>query len=409
MTTGKNPIQRWRFHWRWVVALTLAYFALLGSAIWATVVFDLKLATGFGFFRYPSLWALQLTALYYAVPFVLAFAGGFLMRPFWRHFWATVIAIFAIHGAYSAVAFGLHTAYASEWSRDLSATQGAHWRIESMDHAFVDENGDGLFEDIRLVAQLDRGSLPPADYEARALLSGDTQSWAPQATAKFTVTEARQAPIKIVFELNPHRLKDIAGELEFDVAVKLTRRKELSREGAVKLALCRWAAFCPTGIEGRDPAIRAEWIEMGPQEKVLRFTFPKDRIQRRQVILRKYLGDRGRDFDGDGLFEELVVTIEFDSIYAGPVFFQTYLTNAETFLPTYESRLTKGIIAFDYVIDGEHLRRLGGDGPYRIKNFIMMNNTPYCPQVQCSYENQPIFSVRLSPYTTGSYRADDFE
>ena len=414
MTAGKNPIQRWRFHWRWVVALTLAYFAVLGAAIWATYFFDLKLTESSGFFHFPTLWALQLTALYYAIPIVIAFAGGVLMRPFWHHFWAIVIAIFAIHGVYSAVAFGLRSAYVSEWTADLAATRDADWRVESMDHDFVDKNGDGLFEDIRLMAQLDPGSLPPAGYEATALLSEHTRPLLPQVPEKFMVTGARRTSIEIVFEFGAARLTDMTKEAETDVAVMLNRRKEVNREGTVRLALCRWAAFCPTNIGGYDPVIVTEWIELGSQENVHRFTFPRDKIQRPQVIFRDYLGDRGRDLDGDGLFDELVISMALDSIYEGPIYFQAFidhasLSGARKLLPTFESKLEKGSVNFEYVIDGEQLRRLGGKGPYTLKTFIMMNNSPYCPQVQCPHKNKPLFTVYLSPYTTGSYRAEQFE
>ena len=157
-----------------------------------------------------------------------------------------------------------------------------------------------------------------------------------------------------------------------------------------------------------------EWIELGPQENVHRFTFPRDKIQRPQVIFRDYLGDHGRDLDGDGLFDELVISMALDSIYEGPVYFQAFidyasLSGARKLLPTFESKLEKGSVNLDYVINGEQLRRLGGNGPYTLKTFIMMNNTPYCPQVQCPNKNKPIFTVYLSPYTTGSYRAEQFE
>jgi hypothetical protein len=40
---------------------------------------------------------------------------------------------------------------------------------------------------------------------------------------------------------------------------------------------------------------------------------------------------------------------------------------------------------------------------------ILMNNSPYCPGGVCPPPNLPKFSVYLDGYTTGPYRAAQFE
>ena len=132
-------------------------------------------------------------------------------------------------------------------------------------------------------------------------------------------------------------------------------------------------------------------------------------IQREHVIFRGFAGDFGRDLDGNGLFEELVVALVVDSIHDGPVFFQAEIRAPFRALLHHETRSTKGARKLEFVIDGTALRRAGRDGPYELGGMVLTNNSPYCPGGVCPAPNLPKFSVYLDDYTTGHYRADQFE
>lgn len=401
--------------WRWAAALTAAYFAVLLVAIGATLWLDLKISTE-GWFSVPTSWALFLYTLYYGMPFVAAFAAGVLLRPFRVHFLAVLCIIFAMHGVYSGIVATLHASYSNDWARDVEATERADWRIVAFSHALEDADADDLIDGVKLTARLDPGSLPPGDYSLSAELGPakpSTSAIAPVraiTSADFQLTAESREPFDIELTLGVGGVKRLAVHDEIEARLVATRWKHRDEKGKSLIAFCRWAAFfCRTSFAGNARAPDKDLIKLAPSDATLRFSIPLGAVQRKRVVFQSFAGDHGRDLDGDGLFDELVITLKLDSIYQGPVFFQAYLANAGTFLPIYESRLDKGNVAFNYVIDGALLRGLDGDGPYTIKNFIMMNNSPYCPQGQCPHENQPMFSVYLDSYTTESYRAEQFE
>ncbi len=82
--------------WRVVALASALYFAALIALIAATVVFDIDLAQGEGWFRLPSGWSLLLAAMYYAAPVAVATVVGYLRRPLRKNLVATVPVIFAV-------------------------------------------------------------------------------------------------------------------------------------------------------------------------------------------------------------------------------------------------------------------------------------------------------------------------
>lgn len=400
--------------WRWVVGGLLAYVALLAAAAVATLVFRLPLASGGGFLVLPSAWGLFLIALMYGGPLILALVTATLKRPFWPHFLVVVGLAVALQVLYGGAALALRGLAAQDWTAEIAATERAAWGIDEIAVATEDENDDGLVERVTLTLRLDPMSLPAGDYALRAALrpaSTAGLSGAPTAAAGRDLALAGDAtPFEVTLALSPKRVAAVAAEGETALRVDLDRWMTVPPATERLLQVCAWAAlFCPTRISGYDPVIQRHVVQLPVRTARLRIDLPPERVRRDQVTFRRFLGDRGRDSDGDGRYDALVIAVELESLYQGPLYAQAYLDAAQRSLPTFESRIARGRVAFEYVVDGATLARLARDGPYRLTDFYLMNNTPVCPQVQCPNDNKPMFSLRLPSYTTGAYRAADFE
>lgn len=405
---------RHEIHWRWVTACVLAYLATLAAAIAATVIFELPLTSSGGFLVFPSAWGFFLVALMYAVPLALALVAATLRRPFWPNFLAVVGVVFVLHVLHGGAATALRGLRALDWKADVAATEAADWTIKRIDVVNEDDDGDGLVDRVALNLRIDPRSLPAGDYALRVgLRPAGMQgvSGAPTAGGgrEFTLGDDA-APFDLVLALSPKRVAAVAAANETSLRFDLTRWMTVPADTEALLQVCAWAAlFCPTRLSGYDPVIRQTAIQLPSLATRRTLDLPPERVQRDQVVFQRYLGDRGRDDDGDGRFDALVIAMELDSIWDGPIYAQAYLDVAQRFLPTFESRMGRGVVEFEYAIDGATLSRLGRDGPYRVTDLYLLNNTPLCPQVQCPNDNRPMFSLRLPNYTTGFYRAADFE
>ena len=167
--------------------------------------------------------------------------------------------------------------------------------------------------------------------------------------------------------------------------------------------------MAPSSRGGSDPAIHEEILTLRRFENLGEVALAPAKIQRKHVIFKGFAGDFGRDLDGNGLFDELVVVLEVDTIHDGPIFFQAEVRAPFRALLHHETRSTKGAARLEFVIDGTAIKRTGRDGPYQLGGMYLLNNSPYCPGGVCAAPNLPKFSVALGRYTTKPYRAEQFE
>ena len=397
---------------RRAVALACAlYFAALIALIAATVVFDIDLAQGEGWFRLPTGWSLLLAAMYYAAPIAVAAVVGYLRRPMRKHFVATVTVIFAVHAAYSVAVAGMRLATVKVWRADIEQSHEARPVVAEFGHRFVDDDDDGLVNRVVLEGRLDADHLPFGAYTLYARASHGGAPGVGFGYAEVVVAIDAEQVHEFAYEVDARYLRDLAEAGPFDIHLGLSRHFTVSpTTGKRIVALCRSAAFlCPTSRLGYDPVLYDDIVEIARFDAVDTVALAPETIQRNQLVFMRYLGDTGRDDDGDGLFDALIVSIELDSIYAGPLYIQAQIAGAASGHVQQTSPIGKGIGQFDVVLDGGRLRALGRDGPYTLGAFALLNNDPYCPGGACVIENRPVFTVYLDAYTTKAYRAEQFE
>ena len=396
--------------WRTVALASALYFAALIALIAATVAFDIDLARGEGWFRLPSGWSLLLAAMYYAAPVAVAAVVGYLRRPLRHNFVATVAVIFAVHAAYGVAVAGMRLATVKVWQADIGQSLAALPAVAEFGHRFVDDDDDGLVNRVILAGRLDADQLPFGVYTLYARASQGGAPGVGFGYAEVVVAIDAEQVHEFAYEVDARYLRELADAGPFDIHLGLSRHFTVSPTGKRIVALCRWAAFfCPTSRLGYDPVLYDDIVEIARFDAVDTIALAPETIQRKQLVFLRFLGDRGRDIDGDGLFDALVISLELDSIYSGPIYFQAQLVGVAIGVLEQTTSIGKGIVRLDFVIDGKRLRELAADGPYTLMPFVLFNNTSYCPGGTCVNENQPMFTLYLGPYTTGPYRAAQFE
>lgn len=413
MTADRDgqPGGRGRLRLGAAVLVASIYTLCLVALVAATLAFDIPLAEGEGFLVFPSLWGLFVEFGYYGAPLVTAAGFGWFCRPFPRNFLAVLTVIVLSQGIYSVGAMALRDARAADLAEDARASAAAIQGLRAYEHRLDDANGDGLIERIVLSGEIEVAGLPPGDYAVAAQLS-QAASDAPLhfSQTRLALPVGASAPVAFTIALSARRFQEVAGDGPLEVSLEVTKDRRLSRRDRTILTLCAWAPyFCATTRLGLDRAIYDRVLSLKRFEAVGRVALAATEIQREQVIFKGFAGDFGRDLDGNGRFDELVVALELDSIYQGPIFFQAQIQAPFQAILHHETRIAAGQDRLEFVIDGAALSQASLDGPYDLGVFVLMNNDPYCPGGVCPPANLPKFSVYLDSYTTGSYRAGQFE
>lgn len=390
------------------------YFAALVALAAITLGFDIPLSEGEGFLVFPSPWSLFVTFAYYLAPPLIALGFGWRARPFRRHALALWLAIVAVQGGYSLAITLLRADLVADWKADRLASAAAIHGLAEVSHRLHDDDGDGLTDRVALDGRVQTRGLPPGDYEITAILTeappGQRRRIA--GPMNFPRSSSASGPLDLAFsfDLPAPRLGDLAAAGPMPFHVEVTKSRHPDDDTRRILTLCAWAPFaCATSRGGGDPDVHDEILTLRRFENLGEIALAPDTIQRKHVIFKGFAGDFGRDLDGNGLFDELVIILEIDSIHDGPIFFQAEVRRPFQALLHHQTRSAKGDRRLEFVIDGTAISRVGRDGPFELGAMVLMNNSPYCPGGVCPAPNLPKFSVYLDSYTTGSYRAAQFE
>jgi hypothetical protein len=396
-----------------LLVLGLYLVALVALAA-VTLSLDIPLTAGEGFFVFPTPWSLFLEFAYYLAPALIALGFGWRVRPLARHALALYLAILLVQGGYSAIVIALRAELVADWDADARASAAAIHDLAEAGHQFHDDDGDGLIDRVALDGRVRTGGLPPGDYQVTAILTeappGQQRRIA--GPMKFARGRSASGPLDLAFtfDLDAARLGGLAVAGPMTLGVEIAKSRSPGAHARTILTLCAWAPFaCPTPRGSGDPDIHDEVLSLRRFGDLGEVALAPAEIQRKQVIFKGFAGDFGRDLDGNGLFDELVVVIEVDSIHDGPIFFQAEIRAPFRALLHHQTRSTKGAARLEMVIDGTAIQRAGRDGPFELGGMILMNNSPYCPGGVCPAPNLPKFSLYLDSYTTGPYRAEQFE
>jgi hypothetical protein len=415
MTAGDtNPALPGRLRLGALLLVLGLYLAALLGLVAVTLAFEIPLAEGEGFLVFPSPWSLLLGFAYYLAPPLIALGFGWRLRPFARHALGLYLAILLVQGGYSLVVTLLHADLAADWEADRRASSAAIHELAEAGHQLHDDDGDGLIDRVALDGRVRTLGLPPGDYRIAAILTEAPPGRQRRSAGpmKFPRGSGASGPLDLAFafDLRAPGLGELAAAGPMTLHVEVTKSRRPDGHARTILRLCAWAPFaCPTSRAGLDGAIHDEILTLRRFENLGEVALAPAEIQRKHVIFKGFAGDFGRDLDGNGSFDELVVALEVDSIHDGPIFFQAEIRAPFQALLHHETRSTKGATRLELVIDGTAIARAGRDGPYELGGMVLMNNSPYCPGGVCPPPNLPKFSVTLGSYTTGPYRAAQFE
>jgi hypothetical protein len=395
------------------------YFVALVGLVAVTLALEIPLSEGEGFLVFPSPWSLLLGFSYYLAPPLIALGFGWLLRPFARNALTLWLAILLVQGGYSLAAIMLRAGLAADWEADRLASSAAIHKLVEAGHELHDDDGDGLIDRVALDGRVRTLGLPQGDYRVTAILTeappGQRRRSAgpmkfPRGASASNSKASGPLDLAFAFDLSASGLRELAAAGPMTLQVEVAKWRRPDDTARTILTLCAWAPFaCPTSHSGRDPAIHQEILILRRFENLGEVALAPADIQRQHVIFKGFAGDFGRDLDGNGLFDELVVVLEVDTIHDGPIFFQAEIRAPFQALLHHQTRSTKGAERLEFVIDGTAIKRAGLDGPYELSGMYLLNNSPYCPGGVCAAPNLPKFSVRLGRYTTGPYRAEQFE
>ncbi len=388
------------------------YFASLVVLIFLTVVCKFKLYSRMEWFGFPTAWGWLLMAWFYVVPFIFGAGGGFLLKPFIRNFVVITALIFSFHSVYTFFAFSLRSGYLMTLEAEAQASRRSELSLKSLTHKYQDENGDGLVDRVAMVGHWELKTDSPGGYLAALYLVQNNRLVAGGSIGQQKLDMEAQGTrgFDFAFSINPVNIKDALSSGPVEVHLDLKKSIPVSGAGKSILAFCRWAPFLDrTGFEGEDPEIYQTLLSIVNFHRIDVLVLDPAEIQRDQVIFVRYINDVARDLDGNGLYDELLVSLLVDSIYSGPIYYSLQEESHPEIFFQNKTSIAKGADVIHLVIDGTDLKKLGKDGPYRLTNVNVLNNDPYCPSGKCDLKNLPVFTLYLPKYVTQAYELNKFE
>lgn len=145
---------------------------------------------------------------------------------------------------------------------------------------------------------------------------------------------------------------------------------------------------------------------MLPLESDYTWTFTTGTAEYPAVRIIRVVSDAGRDKDGDGLYDELVLTLEVEILDPASDWWCSYNLNGQLrdkygenidWTSAIPGSLGIGVWAIDLVFDGNKIAGHGVDGPYEIKSLYIYDD--------CDLNRYHAFG---QPYRTYPYQANAF-
>jgi hypothetical protein len=391
--------------------ITVVYYLALLGLVWLTIASDAPLAGGEG---PPAsrLWLKIIVFYFYVLPPVLAVILGIIFRPFWPNFRNFLVTVFVIHGLYSFGISVIRHQYLMQRLAEFDAGPSSEIQLKSLRHELTDKYGDGVLNQLDIFAEIDLSQLQPGRYSLKAaLVKGNAPvAHGDLAAPAFDVAAGASGNLSFHFVSDFAAVNPSYQEMVLNVDFQLMKEFTADHQWERILAFSRWAPFFrETGWDGSDLQFGntfrriAEWVSA---DKIVYQPYGQAGAP---IEFARFADDFGRDEDKDGFFDYLVITLDVSSHYAGPLYVQAYLATAlyPLYFPT---QVEKGLQTIEYVVGGDYLYELAGDGPYHFEDFEISNEDPGCQDKDCRSKPRVPFRVNIeTPYKTKQYSKDQFE
>ncbi|MCK5581467.1 MAG: hypothetical protein KAJ18_09375 [Candidatus Omnitrophica bacterium] len=390
--------------------IIVVYYLTLLSIVGVVLKFDIFPLLGPELSSRFTPWHVLLMFLYYVVPFILAIVFGFVCRPFWKNVRNFIVAVLVVHGSYSFCVFAYRYSYLQELEELEYQRQMAELGIVSVSHKIQDSDQDGRVDGVDFYVQFDMSKYPTGDYVVYATLTQNRNPLPDNRISayKFTNSDNTSKRYRIQFHVDPQKYEPYYARGAFEFNLGVQGIKEVDAEGRQVLAFARWAPFfSSTSWYGQDPEIRGGVIDLDGVACIDEFSIMPIRMQTNEVVFSEFVDDFGRDTNGDGKYDELVVAFNVESKYVGQVFIQT-LVEGSADLIVIEKELKKGKNLVEIKVPVEYLYKLGEDGPYTFLGFQVSNQPFECEGAECFKSIKKPFAVYFNGYITKDYALMDF-
>lgn len=388
--------------------IIVIYCFCVAALVWIVLKYQVSFAPGLPDTVY---WLSLVRFIYYVLPVFLAVIFGLVIRPFWPNFRNLLIGIIVLQLLYGFFASLYRLGYLQLYGNEIHQSRKARVRLMSTQHELADKNHDGQIDYLFLSGRLDIEDLPAGDYQIYATISQKGQSFPDglMGVSPVKITKPETKPIKVNFQKDPRVFEPYynRGEFEFNIGVK--KIVPLNMKAHKVLSITRWAPyFRTTSWDGYDPDINEEKLEIDYLAGVDRFAIMPLKIPRPPIKLTEPIMDYGRDDDGNGRFERIVLILSLESSYDGPIFFQALIGGEKDLLLT-EHAVVVGDNRLEIPIKAERFARLMINGPYELTDVKIFNKNPECTEGECLKRIKPFFTVPLNNYLTQAYKLNQIE
>lgn len=379
---------------------------LVAVSLW----FDIPFYKGSG--NQPDRWLYLVWFFYYVVPWVTAFFLGFVLRPFWPRFRNLLVAILVIQGIYSVSVYALRCVYREKRKEVFHEARMSQFKTLGFRPRFYDRNHDGIIDDVELLIRCQMSGYPLGTYLLQASVTQQGRIFPDSGIGSFPVTLGDDKPKMFTakFRFDPRVFEPYFESGTFTADLSIQAMAKVDADGARLMAFGRWSPFLrSTSWRGdRDAEISEQIIDLEDVPDVGSFWILPLDFARPQVVFKRFINDFGRDLDGDGLFDQLVIAVELSSKYEGLIFVRAQLQDAP--YPIYhESSLKIGDNTLEFVLESQALRQTGMDGPYAISDIQIFNKNPGCHTDECLKKIKPFFTLYLDDYLTQRYSLTQFD
>lgn len=401
--TGKKQVRRISLS----LKILFVYVCSVTALVFVILYFKISLAPGS---QYVDYWLPLVWFIYYGLPVFLAVIFGLAIKPFWRNFRNLLVGIIFLQILYSFFSVIYRTNYLAKRTAEIHVSRKADVRLMSAGNTVVDRNKDGRIDNILFSAKLDVEDLPPGKYKIWSEITQNGQEFPDGVMGNVYAHITPNVPwIKVNYMQDPRVFEPYYANGPFEINIKVAQVLPLLKDGRKVLAVTRWAPyFRTTSWSGQDPEISEHILDISQLKAVDRFSIMPLKIDRPPIKGTQIVQDYGRDDNGNGRFETIVLVLSVESTYEGPVFFQALIEGSKD-LVMVERDLARGNNQVEIPISAKLFSQAGINGPYELTDIRIYSRDPECTTGECAKRIKPFFTLPLENYLTQSYRLNQLE